>query len=83
MIRRLTEKAVESGALSRFLLIFLFLSAISAALGFLTACISFADRGYEHISPLFPELRHLDSVYIESRGFPFAQWATDDPRQSS
>ncbi len=82
MIRRLTETAVETDALPRALRVFLLLTAISVALGVVAAGISFADRNYEHISALFPELRHLDSVYIESRGFPCAQWATNDPGQS-
>ncbi|HEX8297199.1 MAG TPA: hypothetical protein VF593_12925 [Chthoniobacteraceae bacterium] len=82
MTRRLIDNAVENEALSRFLRTFVLLTVISVSLGALAACASFAQRNYEHISALFPELQHLDSVYIEARGFPFAQWATHDPGQS-
>jgi hypothetical protein len=82
MIRGRTNVAVEAEAFPRLLRVFLLLSAISAAVGLTGACISFTSRNYEHISTLFPELQHLDSVYIESRGFPFAQWVKNDPARS-
>lgn len=82
MIRRLIERSVEPKAIPRLIRGFLRLSAIPIAIGVIAAGVSFAYRGFEPISALFPELLHLDSVYIESRGFPFAQWATNDPENS-
>ena len=68
---------MKMAALLRGLRVFLLMSAISTAFGIVGASVSFTHRGYASFSALYPELPHRDSATVESRGFPFPQWATN------
>ena len=69
--------AALTAALLRGLRVFLLMSAISTAFGIVGASVSFTHRSSADFSVLYPELPHLDSAYVDSRGFPFPQWATN------
>ena len=36
-------------------------------------------KTFAHISVMYPEFGELDSVYIDSRGFPAPVWVSNDP----
>ena len=71
------KMAVVNAALVRALRVFLLMSAISTAFGLVGASVSFTHRGHTDFSVLYPELPRHDSATVESRGFPFPQWATN------
>lgn len=52
--------------------------ALSIVLGAVATLCSLADETYVHISVVKPELAHLDSEYVEARGFPNPMWARKD-----
>jgi len=57
---------------------------ILAALGIGSVCamLSFSHHTLAKLSDVYPEYASLDSAYIEARGFPFPQWAVNDPNIS-
>ena len=61
---------------TRSILIWLILPVI---LGIGASTYSLTDKTFVHISALQPELSHLDSIYVDARGFPNPMWAYNDP----
>jgi hypothetical protein len=48
-------------------------------LGTVMSFLSPTEDNFVHISVLHPEYSHVDSCYIDARGFPVPLWASNDP----
>lgn len=57
-------------------------TALSLVLGTGATLCSLADETYVHIAIVKPELAHLDSEYVEARGFPNPMWVRTDSHVS-